>query len=224
MLQTHQYFHALVKETPLFPVMGKWLNSKNAEAIQLAEVLEEAAVDIDEPEAFQSWIDQQCKKGYAYGGYLEKRDVYAKSAVFRSSEKARNIHLGIDVWCPAKTPLFAPMAAKVVSKNNLIAKGDYGGVLILEHNIKEQIFYTLYGHLTYDSIPFNPGDQISAGEQIAELGDWSENGGWPPHLHFQIMFDLENYENDYPGVCFEDEQEKFQKNCPNPIQFLVAQA
>ena len=83
----------------------------------------------------------------------------------------------------------------------------------------------MYGHLSKKCLKkLKLGQIVKKGEWIGEIGNYKINGNWPPHLHFQIMFDLENYENDYPGVCFEDEQEKFQKNCPNPIQFLVAQA
>jgi hypothetical protein len=52
-----------------------------------------------------------------------------------------------------------------------------------------------------------------------------ENGQWPPHLHFQIVVDMEipiaiGRKGDYPGVCKLSEKEKYLNNCPNPDLIL----
>ena len=48
-----------------------------------------------------------------------------------------------------------------------------------------------------------------------------ENGNWPPHLHFQIIEDMELKEGDYPGVCTSANREKYLANCPNPDLILT---
>jgi len=52
------------------------------------------------------------------------------------------------------------------------------------------------------------------------LGNESENGNWPPHLHFQIINDIEGKFGDYPGVCSFKEIDKYSANCINPKYIL----
>jgi hypothetical protein len=54
------------------------------------------------------------------------------------------------------------------------------------------------------------------GEIIGYIGDYNENGTWPPHLHFQIIEDLRNQIGDYPGVASEAESDFYLTNCPDP--------
>ena len=51
---------------------------------------------------------------------------------------------------------------------------------------------------------------------IAEFGMRFENGNWPPHLHFQLIMDMEGWTGDYPGVCKFSEKDKWLANCPDP--------
>ena len=81
-------------------------------------------------------------------------------------------------------------------------------------------FYTLYGHLSLSAIKnLNGGERIEEGDVFAEFGIPSENGHWPPHLHFQIIIDLEDWTGDYPGVCKYSER-KVLSNCPDPDLIL----
>jgi murein DD-endopeptidase MepM/ murein hydrolase activator NlpD len=68
---------------------------------------------------------------------------------------------------------------------------DYGHTLILQHDAGGVPFYTLYGHLA-GTLPrlLSAGDDVIPCQVIAHLGDWHENGGWAPHIHFQIMTDM----------------------------------
>lgn len=77
-------------------------------------------------------------------------------------------------------------------------------------------FHTLYGHLNLDSLKYNEGDPVRKGDQFAEFGSHDENGQWLPHLHFQIIKDMEDYKGDYPGVCRYSEKESYLHNCPDP--------
>ena len=91
--------------------------------------------------------------------------------------------------------------------------GDYGPTIILEHEIDDFTFYTLYGHLSKISLKGkSEGQIIEKGESFASLGDWDVNVNWPPHLHFQIMKDLK--------VCNYGEKEQRMQNSPNPNLLL----
>ncbi|MEA3452285.1 MAG: peptidoglycan DD-metalloendopeptidase family protein [Bacteroidota bacterium] len=157
-----------------------------------------------------------------YGGYVENRAIYKKSEHFGgNAENSRTIHLGIDIWCNVNEPVFSPNEAKVHSFKNNSNFGDYGATIILKHKIENVIFYTLYGHLSLKSLDNIEVNQvIMKGEKIAEIGNEKENGNWPPHLHFQIISDMQNYFGDFPGVCTVAEKSKFIKLCPNPNLIL----
>ena len=94
--------------------------------------------------------------------------------------------------------------------------GDYGVTIILSHSFGGAGFYTLYGHLSLGSIKnISEGDRFSKGDVFAGFGLPSENGHWPPHLHFQIIIDLGEWKGDYPGVCKFSEKEKWLANSPD---------
>jgi len=133
----------------------------------------------------------------------------------------RNIHLGIDIWGEADTPVYAPMQGIVHSFNFNNAFGDYGATIILQHAIEGFYFHTLYGHLSLKSIQnLKQGETVEKGQWIASLGEAEENGHWPPHLHFQIVIDMQGMKGDYPGVCKYSEREAYLANCPDPDLIL----
>ncbi|RXR20687.1 peptidase M23 [Flavobacterium amnicola] len=158
----------------------------------------------------------------AYGGYLENRNLYKRSAVFHSEEtEERNIHIGLDLWINETAPIYAALEGKIHSFQNNTALGDYGPTIILEHKIASVTFYTLYGHLSLDSLENKKvGQLIKKGEQIANLGMPPINGDYAPHLHFQVIVDLENKTGDYPGVCSLSTLSFYEKNCPDPNLLL----
>ena len=99
--------------------------------------------------------------------------------------------------------------------------GDYGPTIILKHHINDIEFYTLYGHLSMESIVnTSVGQFFKQGEQIATLGDVSINGDYAPHLHFQIIKDIQDYKGDYPGVCSKQDLDFYLNNCPDPNMLL----
>lgn len=154
------------------------------------------------------------------GAYAEDRIIYRKSEVF-SGVEARSLHLGIDLWAPAGTLVYAPLDGTLHSFANNAASGDYGPTIILEHRFAGQLFYTLYGHLSLPSIQhLEVGMSIAAGQPLGSLGAWHENVHWPPHLHFQIIRDLEGRSGDFPGVCAPSESQKWLALCPNPNLLL----
>lgn len=164
--------------------------------------------------------DYKCK--YGIGGYLENRIIYKRSNHFGNGAEARSIHLGIDVWCDAGSSIYAFMDSKVHSFRNNDNFGDYGPTIILEHQLNDMLFYTLYGHLSKSSLDnLSVGDKIKKGDKFAQIGDDSENGNWPPHLHFQLITDMLNKKGDFFGVCKPSEKEYFSKICPNPEIILL---
>ncbi len=174
--------------------------------------------------AFSVWVNQILKQNncrYGIGGYLENRTLYARSAHFDTLDEPRKLHLGVDIWADAGTPVYAPFSGKIHSFQDNDHFGDYGPTIILEHCFYGLNFYALYGHLNRKSLEdLFPGKTILQNEKIAEFGSAEENGNWPPHLHYQLMFDMEGMAGDYPGVCKLSEQEKYQQNIPDPNLIL----
>jgi 4-aminobutyrate aminotransferase-like enzyme len=99
---------------------------------------------------------------------------------------------------------------------------DYGGVVILAHDTSEgDSFYTLYGHLNPEVCEtLKPGQTIEKGTLFCKLGTPSQNGGWAPHIHFQMALTLDGLGNDWPGVSDPDENDLWRAICPNPAALL----
>lgn len=154
------------------------------------------------------------------GGYLEQRKLYTDSNYERIGKNGieyRNIHLGIDYWLPEETPVHALLDGEVIVSTNNKGFKAYGGLIILKHHINGLIFFTLYGHLSLNSIISRQiGDVIKKGEYLGYLGNPKENGEWAPHLHFQIILDMLDYIDDFPGVAYPNEIEYWKDICPNP--------
>ncbi|OGT31152.1 MAG: hypothetical protein A3E87_04520 [Gammaproteobacteria bacterium RIFCSPHIGHO2_12_FULL_35_23] len=158
----------------------------------------------------------------AIGRYAENRVyLYKQHALFSAQKNLRSIHLGIDLGVPVKTPVYTPLKGVLHSFADNNNAGDYGPTILLAHQLAGHIFYTLYGHLSRSSlINLTVGTEFAAGEQIGTVGDSHENGGWPSHLHFQIIKELENQQGDYPGVAAPEEAAKYLANCPDPNLIL----
>jgi len=182
--------------------------------------------DVSSSKEWIKYINNYLEKNQAsvaFGGYLETRDIYSRSDYFKSklAEDERNIHLGIDFWCSKNTKVLSVLEGEIHSFKYNDNHGDYGPTIIIEHHIDDEIFYSLYGHLTTSSIKnLKVGQFVNRGEVIAFLGDSIENGDYAPHLHFQLIKDLQGNFGDYPGVCSLKEVEFYKTNCPNPNLLL----
>jgi murein DD-endopeptidase MepM/ murein hydrolase activator NlpD len=157
-----------------------------------------------------------------FGGYGEDRSLYTQALFAPEGDEPRTVHLGVDVFAPAGAAVYTPLSGRVHSSRINDNPGDYGPTIILEHTpIAGLTFHTLYGHLDRDSLKgLKPGTAFMAGEKIAELGTKRENGGWPPHLHFQIILEIGNAKGDYPGVCKRSERDHWLSICPDPGPLL----
>jgi murein DD-endopeptidase MepM/ murein hydrolase activator NlpD len=179
---------------------------------------------VSQPDVFEAYILKKmaiANAKAAFGGYNEKRRLYKRSSMFSSEQGDRNIHIGMDIWAAAGTEVLAALDGDIHSFKNNEGNGNYGPTIILHHKINNCDFYTLYGHLSAGSIQnLSVGHSLRKGEQIGELGDASSNGGYPPHLHFQIIKNIDNYFGDYPGVCHENDLAYYLANCPDPNVLL----
>lgn len=154
------------------------------------------------------------------GGYLEPRTVYDADAyqkIGNHGKERRTIHLGIDFWLPALTPVHALFDGEVVTATNDTGSRGYGGLIILKHTFNTIEFFTLYGHNTVESVlKHSVGTFVKKGTQIAVLGNSTENGNWVPHLHFQILLSMLDYKKDFPGVAYYRQMNIWKSVCPDP--------
>jgi 4-aminobutyrate aminotransferase-like enzyme/Ser/Thr protein kinase RdoA (MazF antagonist) len=182
----------------------------------------------DTPSFAASLWSQMRRAGAAVGigRYNEARALYTGPAFAKPMDempRQRTVHLGIDLFADPGTPVFAPMDGTVHSFRNNARPQDYGPCIILEHSPGEGsgTFYTLYGHLTEDSLEkLAPGMKILKGQRLAAIGDYPQNGNWPPHLHFQLICDLLEYSGDFPGVADPDGRDVWLSLCPDPNLIL----
>ncbi|MEO1108874.1 MAG: aminotransferase class III-fold pyridoxal phosphate-dependent enzyme [Pseudomonadota bacterium] len=170
-------------------------------------------------------VGEEFGEGLWLGYYNEPRLIYAEPGFRKGPWKAsdrRTVHLAVDVFAPAGTALHAPMSGRVEVAENRDAHLDYGGVVILRHETPEgDPFYTLYGHLDPEVCErLQPGDPVAQGAAFAQLGDATQNGGWAPHVHFQLALTTDGMESDWPGVGDPDEMFLWHKLCPNPASLL----
>lgn len=180
---------------------------------------------LTDSKAFEEFVENYFSKNQAkvaYGGYLEHRNLYQRSTVFKDiTIDERNIHIGLDLWIRAGTNVLAALDGTIHSFQNNTALGDYGPALILQHHIDDCTFYTLYGHLSLESLQGKAeGQKVSKGEMIGTLGAPPVNGDYAPHLHFQIINDMQGKKGDYPGVSSKKELEFYKENCPDPNLLL----
>ncbi|MDG1714133.1 peptidoglycan DD-metalloendopeptidase family protein [Lacinutrix sp.] len=179
-------------------------------------------IDSSSSKAWDIYITNYLKtknKKVAFGGYLERRGIYNRSAYFNNQnpETERNIHLGLDLWIEAGTSVLAAFKGEVHSFKDNTNFGDYGPTIILKHKLYSIEFYTLYGHLSRESLRnLKVGEQIAQGDTIGYLGKAEVNGDYAPHLHFQIIKDLQGNIGDYPGVASLKDLEFYKENIFNP--------
>ncbi len=157
------------------------------------------------------------------GRYCEDRAVYqTPSYDDPDGGDPRTLHLGVDLFAPAGTPVRTPLDGVVAAFHDIARPLDYGPVIILEHRTGGGVpFYTLYGHLSRESLPgLQIGKPVTAGDTIATMGAEDVNGGWPPHVHFQLLVDLLDLGVEVAGVAPRDELAVWRSVSPDPNLLL----
>ncbi|MCZ4351813.1 aminotransferase class III-fold pyridoxal phosphate-dependent enzyme [Roseovarius aestuarii] len=158
------------------------------------------------------------------GHYGEARLIYTEDffrlGPWKGSDR-RTVHMGVDIFAPAGTGVYAPLDGTVVFSGYRAANLDYGGLIMLRHDTPEGPFFTLYGHLSRASAEgMTPGEHIEKGAQFAVLGNVHENGGWAPHLHIQMALSVDGMKEDWPGAASPDDLAFWTALCPSPAVLL----
>lgn len=154
---------------------------------------------------------------WGIGKYDEQRKKMYTASQF---EGTRNIHMGIDIWSKAGRPVFSFYDGKIAYKTNNDQNGDYGPTLVACYEIGKYQLYALYGHLSNMTLQnIDVGESIQQGQQIATIGTEDVNGGWAPHLHFQLSHE-DPGEADMPGVVSEENHEHALETYPDPRVIL----
>jgi 4-aminobutyrate aminotransferase-like enzyme/Ser/Thr protein kinase RdoA (MazF antagonist) len=159
------------------------------------------------------------------GRYDEARGIYV-SRLFgsggRATDERRTVHLGIDLFVEPGTVVRTPLAGVVHVLAHNAAPQDYGPLVILRHETGDATpFFTLYGHLSEDTLPgLAVGQRVEAGQAIGRVGAPPTNGDWPPHLHFQVILDLLGRDADFPGVALPSQRALWTSLSPDPNLLL----
>jgi len=223
----------------LFPSLKK--NHATLVDLGLESSLVRNKGDFDDIELMEFELSRLQKKNPSCllgGGYLEARSVYTTNAYRKEGNQGyeyRSIHIGVDFWVPALTPIHSLFDGEVFSVFDNGNDKDYGPTIIIKHDFDKnehwkdlygstfnttKHFYILYGHLSVSSLELKVGQQIKKGDCIGWGGASNENGTWASHLHFQIMLDMLGNTVDFPGVARPSELELWASICPNPNVFF----
>ena len=87
-----------------------------------------------------------------------------------------SMHWGIDLAAPLGTPIYAAADGVVLRAGPATGYGNAVYIQDADGNVE------IYGHMKYYNVA--AGDVVSAGEQIAKVGNQGQSTG--PHLHFEI--------------------------------------
>lgn len=163
-------------------------------------------------------IWSQCGNAVGIGRWNEPRLAYTGSAYETASGERRTLHIGVDLFRPEGAAVHAPLDGTVHSFCVHHDAYDYGGCVLLEHAPDDgPTFWTLYGHLSHESVQkLQEGQRVKGGEAFVRLGSFEENGGWVPHLHFQLITDRLDMEGTFPGVAAPGVADVWRSLSPSP--------
>jgi len=157
------------------------------------------------------------------GRYNEPRLIYQGEQYLTWANEKRTVHLATDIFVESGTPIFSIYDGTIHSFQNNERSLDNGPTIVIEYKTSPDVpsFYVLYSHLARESLDgLSAGQSVRKGEQIATVGDYPENGGWPPHLHFQLIVDMLDQEGDFFGVAPPSTREVWLSICPDPNLIL----
>ena len=160
---------------------------------------------------------------WSVGKFDEIRPTMYDTDMFQDTNYAvdgysgvRDVHVGLDIGGPVGTPVRAWHDGTVLHAGYNADAGDYGNVIVTEHRVGGVLVYALYGHLTTDTLRASPvGRAFRRGEVLGGIGDRHENGGWPPHVHFQLSLKRPET-HDLPGVVSRADREEALETYPDP--------
>lgn len=91
------------------------------------------------------------------------------------------MHRGTDFAGPLGTPIYAATSGVVAEAGP--ASG-FGNWVIIDTDVDGKRISTVYGHMAAGAIKVKTGDQVTAGQEIAAVGNEADSSG--PHLHFEV--------------------------------------
>jgi 4-aminobutyrate aminotransferase-like enzyme/Ser/Thr protein kinase RdoA (MazF antagonist) len=203
--------------------IGVPLNMSNCTVIDLSV----GSLDVQSPHhladhrAFGELISKRLRSAnvkIGIGRYNEPRLIYQGDQYLTYGNERRTIHLATDIFIEKGTPVFSIYDGKIHSFQDNAKSLDNGPTIVIEHTPSPDIprFYILYSHLTRDSLNgISVGQSVKKGEQIGTVGEYPENGGWPSHLHFQLITDMLDREGDFFGVAPPSKREVWLSICPD---------
>ncbi len=181
--------------------------------------------DLSDIEKFTELVAKKLKDSqaqYGVGRYNEARLIYA-GGQYLSAGEMRTVHIAVDLFLESGTRILAPLDGRVHSflynKNPL----DNGPTIILEHQLGNTglKLHTLFAHLSEDSLDgLERGKEFRKGQVIATVGEYPTNGGWPSHLHFQLIVDMLGWVGDFFGAAAPSQRDIWLSICPNPNVIL----
>ena len=159
------------------------------------------------------------------GRYDEARFT---SAAYRSigkdtpTDELASIHIGVDIYAAAGTPVRAPLPATVLRVTHHSGAQDPGATVILQHLCGEDArCFTLYGHLLAESVAgLTKGQRIEPGHVLGEVGTSEPGAGKLAHLHFQLATDLLDKEEGPPDMVPVSHRDVWKELSPNPNMLL----
>ncbi len=157
------------------------------------------------------------------GRYNEPRLIYRSDQYLTHAAESRTIHLAIDLFVESGTPVLSVYDGIVHSFQDNAKPLDNGPTIVIEHQTTPNgpPFFILYSHLSRDSLEgLTVGKAVKKNEQIGKVGVYPENGGWPPHLHFQLIVDMMDQKGDLYGVAPQSKRNVWLSICPNPNLIL----
>ncbi|MCY4667655.1 MAG: peptidoglycan DD-metalloendopeptidase family protein [Rhodococcus sp.] len=92
-----------------------------------------------------------------------------------------SMHRGTDFAGPLGTPIYAATSGVVAEAGP--ASG-FGNWVIIDTDVDGKRISTVYGHMAASTIKVKTGDQVTAGQEIAAVGNEADSSG--PHLHFEV--------------------------------------
>ncbi len=104
----------------------------------------------------------------------EITSVYGSNRVYNG--KMASSHLGTDFRAPTGTPIYAPLAGKVVCAHKLFFTGY---TVIIDHGFN---FFTIYGHMS--KLKVKEGQTVSKKDELGLSGATGRASG--PHLHWGV--------------------------------------
>ena len=219
----------LAKHTASFaPLVGSDLRSANVAPIDLSAG--SPLVSSDARENVPAELDRRIQRVLAEqgatigaGGYDEARLIYAWPNEPAASEP-RTIHMGFDLSLAAGSPLYAPLDGVVHGFEDAVGHHDYGPVIVLRHRTDDADpveFYSLYGHLTRDSLDgLRVGQTIAKGAVFARVGSAPTNGDWWPHVHLQLVTDMLDVPCNVDGAVRASQRRVWRSLSPDPNLML----